>query len=87
MVKKVSKDSTLAEILELPGTEKILAKYNVPCLGCPFASYEMTTLRIGQVGKMYGLNLDGLLKELNKLNQEAKVKKKKVRNFKEKIRV
>lgn len=83
-MKKITKDTKLAEILELPRTEKILAKYNLPCLGCPFASYEMTTLRIGQVGKMYGLNLAGLLKELNKLSSGAQIKKRKSRTLKKK---
>ena len=65
-MKKITKDSTLAEILERSGAEKILAKYNVPCLTCPFAKTEMDRLKIGQVCKIYRIDIDKLLKELNK---------------------
>jgi len=63
---RISKNSTLAEILEYPKAEKILAKYNLPCLGCPMAAQEMEKLKIGEVCKMYDINLESLLKELNK---------------------
>ena len=62
---KIDKDTTLAEILKFPEAEKVLAKYNLPCLGCPFAKFEMENLKIGEVCKMYGIDLKGLLKELN----------------------
>lgn len=66
---KIKKDTTLAEILEHPEAEKILLKYNLPCLGCPFAKYEIEDLRIGEIAKMYNINIGNLLKELNeKLN-------------------
>jgi len=64
---KITKDTSLAKILELPGAEKILAKYNLPCLSCPFAKMEMENLKIGEICKMYGIKIDGLLKELNKI--------------------
>jgi hypothetical protein len=69
---KITKDSTLAEILELKGAEKILAKYNLPCLTCPLASMEMDAthppprLKIGQICKLYGINIRNLLEDLNK---------------------
>ena len=63
---EITKDTILAEILKYPGVEKTLAKYNLPCLGCPFAKLEMENLKIGEVCKMYGIDLKGLLKELNK---------------------
>jgi len=66
MEDKITKDATLTKILELPGAEKVLAKYNLPCLGCPFAKLEMDSLKIGDVCRMYGINLKDLLKELNK---------------------
>ena len=66
MKNKITKDTTLAEILDLPGAEKILAKYNLPCLSCPFAKMEMENLKIGDACKMYGINLKDLLEELNK---------------------
>jgi hybrid cluster-associated redox disulfide protein len=65
---KITGDTTLAEILKHPEAEKVLAKYNLPCLGCPFAKFEMENLKIGEVCKMYGINFKSLLKELNKKN-------------------
>lgn len=63
---KITADTTLAEVLEYPEAEKILAKYNVPCLHCPMAGNEMGMLKIGAIAKMYGIDLKSLLKELNK---------------------
>ncbi|MCX6789790.1 MAG: hypothetical protein NTZ42_04255 [Candidatus Gribaldobacteria bacterium] len=67
MTKKITKDTTLENILELAGADAVLAKYKVPCLTCPMAQYEMQSLTIGDVCKMYGLELAKLLVELNKL--------------------
>ncbi|TET84226.1 MAG: DUF1858 domain-containing protein [Candidatus Nealsonbacteria bacterium] len=64
---KITKDTTLAELLDKPEAEKILAKYNLPCLGCPFAKFEMENLKIGEVCKMYNIDLKNLLKELNEI--------------------
>lgn len=70
-MKKITENTTLAEILKIPEAEKILAKYNLPCLSCPFANLEMDAthppphLKIGEVCKMYGINLKKLLKDLN----------------------
>ena len=65
MTKKITEDTTLAEILKIPETEKILVKYNLPCLGCPFAKIEIENLKIGQVCQMYGIEMEKLLRELN----------------------
>lgn len=67
MEDKITKDTTLAEILKYSEAEKILAKYNLPCLGCPFAKFEMENLKIGEVCKTYNIDLKNLLKELNKI--------------------
>jgi len=64
---KITKDTTLAEILKNPEAKKILAKYNLPCLNCPFAELEMENLKIGEICKMYGINLEALFKELNRV--------------------
>lgn len=71
-MKKITKDTTLSKILECPGTEKILAKYNLPCLGCPFAKLEIDHLKIGPVCKMYEIDVDKVLKELNDLPSKTK---------------
>jgi len=65
MEKEITENTTLAEILEKPELVKILAKYNLPCLTCPFAKMEMENLKIGQVCQMYDINAEKLLKELN----------------------
>jgi len=67
---KITKEKTLAEILNLPGAAKILAKYNLPCLSCPFAKMEMENLKIGQVCQMYNIDVKKLLKELNESCKE-----------------
>lgn len=63
---KVTEKTVLAEILKKEGSEEILAKYNLPCLSCPFAKMEMEYLKIGDLCEQYGINLEKLLKDLNK---------------------
>lgn len=62
---KITKEITLAEILKYPEAKKILAKYNLPCLDCPFAELEMENLKIGEVCQTYNIDSEKLLKELN----------------------
>jgi len=64
-MEKITKDSTLAEILKSPELEKVLAEYNLPCLSCPMAKLEMENLKIGQVCQIYRIETEKLLKELN----------------------
>ena len=64
---KITSKSTLAEIIKKKGAEKILIKNHVPCLSCPMAQFEIHELRIGEVCKMYKLNLTKILKEINGL--------------------
>ncbi|MFH1036551.1 MAG: DUF1858 domain-containing protein [Patescibacteria group bacterium] len=63
---KITKDTTLSAIMKVPDAEKILAKHNLPCLTCPFAKMEMEKLKLGQICEMYGINLEKLLKDVNK---------------------
>jgi hybrid cluster-associated redox disulfide protein len=65
MKEKITQNTALAEILEKPELVEILAKYNLPCLNCPMAKFEIENLKIGEVCKMYGIDLGSLLKELN----------------------
>ena len=62
---KITKDTFLSEILNHPKAKEILEKYNLPCLNCPMAVFEMGNLKIGDICKMYNINLKGLLDELN----------------------
>lgn len=64
-MQKITKETSLAEVLKYPEAEKILAKHNLPCLGCPFAKMEIENLKIAQVCQLYDIDLEKLLKELN----------------------
>jgi hypothetical protein len=64
---KITKETVLGKVLELNGSEKVLAENKVPCVTCPMAKMEMDTLKVGQICSMYGIDLDKLLKELNEL--------------------
>lgn len=64
-MKKITSKTTLEKILEKKGAGEILTKHGVPCLSCPMASFEINKLQIGDVCKMYGLNLEKILKDLN----------------------
>jgi len=66
IMKKITKDTLLSEILRYPKSEKILAQFNVPCLTCPAAQIEMNWLKIGDICKAYRININTLLEELNK---------------------
>lgn len=69
----INQDTTLEEILKQPKAEEILAKYKLPCLFCPMATYEIKNLKLGEVAKMYGLDLKNLLKELNEIKIKHKL--------------
>lgn len=63
---KITEKTTLEKILDIKGAYEILATNGVPCLSCPMAAMEIDKLKIGEVCKLYGLNLEKILKELNK---------------------
>ena len=65
MPQKIIKDSTLAEILKRKDGKGILTKYEVPCLTCPMARFEMESLKLKDICDVYKINLSKLLKELN----------------------
>ncbi len=65
-MKKIARDTKLSEILKDQKSQEILAKYNLPCLSCPMARFEIQKLTLRQVCEMYGIDVDKLLKELNK---------------------
>ena len=62
----IDKNTILSEVLKQKGAEKILAKYNLPCLTCPMAKFEIESLKLGQVCETYSIDIEKLLKELNK---------------------
>ena len=63
---KITAKTTLAKILEKKGSDKILAECGVPCVSCPMAKFEMDQLKIGEVCRIYGLDLKKILQKLNK---------------------
>ena len=63
---KITEDTLVGEILESSGAEEILAHYHLPCLSCPIASFELEILKIGEVCKIYNIDLKSLLQDLNK---------------------
>jgi len=63
---KITKNTFLSEVLENPGNGKILKKYSFPCLSCPFAKMEMDKLKIGEICQMYDIDIQELLKDLNR---------------------
>jgi len=67
---KITRNTTLAKVLEINGAEKILSKFQMPCLGCAMAQMEMSSLKLGNICSMYGIDLNKLLKELNALKSQ-----------------
>ena len=63
---KVTKNTTLEKIIALEKGEEILHKNFVPCISCPMAPLELSDLKIGDVWRVYKLDLEKILKELNK---------------------
>ena len=72
MSEKVTENTILGELLQKPGAMQTLRQFRLPCLSCPMAALEMGVLKIGDVARMYGIDLSGLLKELNKEESETK---------------
>ncbi len=69
---KITGDTTVAEVMEIPGALEVLTKYGLPCIHCPMAAFEIGQLKIGEVSKAYGLNGEELIKELNKVLKSEK---------------
>ena len=68
MADKYNADTKLEEVLKKPETSAVISKYQLPCLHCAMAAYEAKVLTLGQISKTYGIDLDGMLKELNALD-------------------
>ena len=70
MLKEVTKDTFLIEVLEDDKTKKVLEKYQLPCLSCPLASLRLGSLKIGEFCEIYQIDLENLLEELNQAIKE-----------------
>ncbi|MDP1538882.1 MAG: hydrid cluster protein-associated redox disulfide domain protein [bacterium] len=64
---EITKETTLSKLLNNSKAQEILAKYNLPCLSCPFAQYEMESLKLGEVCQMYNIDVVKILEELNRV--------------------
>ena len=63
----ITKDTTLGEIAsKYPKAAEVLAKHGMACVGCPMAMME--TIEMG--ARAHGMDVDKLLKELNKAVEE-----------------
>lgn len=69
MSEKYNKDTKLEEVLKSPGASAVVSRFRLPCLHCAMAAYEAKILTLGQIAGTYGIDLDGLLKELNELEK------------------
>lgn len=65
-MKKITKSTTLKEVLKHKKASEILKKYNLPCLSCPFAQFEIGKLTLEDICRFYQIDLKKLLSDLNK---------------------
>ncbi|PIS07960.1 hypothetical protein COT78_00555 [Candidatus Berkelbacteria bacterium CG10_big_fil_rev_8_21_14_0_10_43_13] len=63
---KYTAKTLLKDIYKKKDGEKILGDNGVPCVSCPMAAMELDKLEIGQICDIYGLDLEKVLKDLNK---------------------
>lgn len=67
---KITKKTKLSKLIDDKKAQKVLEKYDFPCLSCPHARLEMEVLELGSVCEMYEIDGVKLIKELNeKLNK------------------
>ncbi|SKC48729.1 DUF1858 domain-containing protein [Maledivibacter halophilus] len=60
---EITKDTLIGELLRAkPESAEILMRYGMGCIGCPSAQMES----LEQASMVHGINLDALLKDLNK---------------------
>lgn len=64
--KKFSEENTLGELLKSGISMELLAKYGVPCVTCPMAQFELNRLKLKDIKNFYGIDIEKLLKEINK---------------------
>jgi len=70
MAKKFTEESTLGELLNEGVPFELLSKYGVPCVTCPMAQFELNNLKLKDIKNFYGIDIEGLLKEINKENSK-----------------
>lgn len=66
-MKEINSKTTLGEIINIEGVNKILEDFHVPCVSCPFAQFELNSLSLGDVCRLYGINEKKLIEAINDL--------------------
>jgi len=62
--KMISEKTTIEEVLTMyPEANKIFLKYGLDCIGCQVAEFES----IGHACRVYGIDLEALLEDLNEM--------------------
>lgn len=62
----ITSDMKIEEVLrKYPKATEVFLKYGLDCVGCQVAEYES----IGHAARVYGINLDALLKDLNEMEK------------------
>ena len=60
----ITEDMTIEEVmLKYPKANSIFMKYGLDCIGCQVAEFES----IGHASRVYGIDLEALLKDLNEM--------------------
>lgn len=72
----INENTTLAEVISIPGAYETLAKLGVPCVVCPLMGMEMAYLTLGAIAQMYKLDLEKIIKELKNLQKKSQGKSK-----------
>lgn len=62
---KVTKKTKLSKLIDDKKAQKVLEKFDFPCISCPHARMEMEVLEIGNVCEIYDIDSTKLIKELN----------------------
>ncbi len=82
-----SDKSTLGEVLNHKKGPELLAKYYVPCISCHMASSELDSLTLKDLAGAYGINIKGLINDLNSPVSEKNKQKTKKKIIKSKKKV
>ncbi len=82
-----SDKSTLGEVLNHKKGPELLAKYHVPCISCHMAASELDSLTLKDLAGAYGINIKGLINDLNSFVSEKKKQKTKKKIIKPKNKV
>lgn len=62
----ITADTTIEEVLmRYPRASEIFLKYGLDCIGCQVAEFES----IGHASRVYGIDLEALLKDLNDMEK------------------